>query len=146
MRVRDQQAAHARQVAPAPFVAPSPVDRPSRPRVVRPKPPRDEDADHLLRLGADVNDRADGGSTVLDRCLCSFGWKEAVLDAWYSNTLVPMSSLGPSLEALQCLLDRGARWTPDDRSITETRRALYRVEGRSWRGTAISARRGGTCT
>lgn len=49
-RVRDQQAASARPVAPAPVVAPPPVDRPSKPRVVRPKPPRDEDADHLLRL------------------------------------------------------------------------------------------------
>ena len=50
VRVRDQQAASARPVAPAPVVAPPPVDRPSKPRVVRPKPPRDEDDDHLLRL------------------------------------------------------------------------------------------------
>lgn len=84
---------------------------------------------YLVRLGADVNDKVDGGSTVLDRCLNSFGWKEAVLDNWYAKTTVPMSRLGSSLEALRFVLDKGARWTPDDRSIADTRRALYRVEG-----------------
>lgn len=84
---------------------------------------------YLVRLGADVNDKVDGGSTVLDRCLNSFGWKEAVLDNWYAKTTVPTSRLGSSLEALRFILDKGARWTPDDRSIADTRRALYRVEG-----------------
>lgn len=50
VRVRDQQAAHPRAVAPAPVVAPPPVERPRKTRVARPKPPRNEDADHLLRL------------------------------------------------------------------------------------------------
>lgn len=50
VRVRDQQAAYARSVAPAPPVAPPAVERSSKPRVARPKPPRDEDAEHLLRL------------------------------------------------------------------------------------------------
>jgi hypothetical protein len=49
-RVRDQQTAYT-QTAPAPTVAPgSPPRRSAKPRVVRPKPPRDEDAEHLLRL------------------------------------------------------------------------------------------------
>jgi hypothetical protein len=85
---------------------------------------------YLVRLGADINDKVDGGSTALDRCLNSFGWKEAVWDNWYTKSTVPMSRLGPSLDALQFLLDKGARWTPDNRSIADTRRALYRVEGR----------------
>jgi ankyrin repeat protein len=84
---------------------------------------------YLVRLGADINDKVDGGSTALDRCLNSFGWKEAVWDNWYTKSTVPMSRLGPSLDALQFLLDKGARWTPDNRSIADTRRALYRVEG-----------------
>lgn len=88
-----------------------------------------ESVAYLVRLGAGVNDKADGGSTVLDRCLNSFGWKEAVLDDWYTKTTVPMARLGSSLEALRFVLEKGARWTPDDRSIVDTRRALYRVEG-----------------
>lgn len=50
VRVRDQQSAYARSVAPAPVVVPPPVERPRKPRVARPKPPRDEEADDLLRL------------------------------------------------------------------------------------------------
>jgi hypothetical protein len=50
VRVRDQQTAYARSVAPEPVVAPPPIERPSKPRVARPKPPRDEDADNILRL------------------------------------------------------------------------------------------------
>src|SRR5438128_9506619 len=48
-RVRDQQAA-ARAAQPAPPVLSVPRDRPTKPRVSRPKPPRDEDAEQLLRL------------------------------------------------------------------------------------------------
>src|SRR5687767_7268375 len=48
-RVRDQQAA-ARAAQPAPPVLFVPRDRPTKPRVSRPKPPRDEDAEQLLRL------------------------------------------------------------------------------------------------
>jgi hypothetical protein len=40
-----------------------------------------------------------------------------------------VSQLGKSLDALRFLLEKGARWTPDDRAIGDTRRALYRVEG-----------------
>lgn len=50
VRVRDEQAAYARSVAPVPVAAPSPVERPRKLRVARPKPTRDEDAEHLLRL------------------------------------------------------------------------------------------------
>ena len=86
---------------------------------------------YLVRLGADVNDKADGGSTVLDACLRNFGWKETVWEApygGYRHTTVPVSRLGKSLEALRSLLKQGARWTPDDRSIGKVRRSLYRVD------------------
>src|SRR5439155_1162883 len=84
----------------------------------------------LVRLGDDVNDKPDGGSTVLDTCLRNFGWRESVWDASYPyrHSIVPASRLGKSLDALRFLLDKGARWTPDDRAIGDTRRALYRVD------------------
>src|SRR4029079_158892 len=48
-RVRDQQAAvRAAQSAPSGLSAPA--RQPAKPRVSRPKPPRDEDAEQLLRL------------------------------------------------------------------------------------------------
>ena len=83
---------------------------------------------YLVRIGADINDKVDGGSTVLNRCLSNFGWKESVWDNWYRKTSIPLSRLGQSLDALRFLLEKGARWTPDTRSITDARRALYRVE------------------
>ena len=88
---------------------------------------------YLVTLGADVNDKSDGGSTVLDACLRYFGWKETVWESSsylaYRHSTVPMSRLGKSLDALRFLLDQGARWTPDDRSVADTRRALYRIDG-----------------
>lgn len=87
---------------------------------------------YLVSLGADVNDKSDGGSTVLDTCLRYFGWKETVWEPsylTYRHSTVPVSQLGKSLDALRFLLEKGARWTPDDRAIADTRRALYRVDG-----------------
>src|SRR5207302_6923423 len=48
-RVRDQQAA-ARAAQPAPSGLSAPARRPAKPGASRPKPPRDEDAEQLLRL------------------------------------------------------------------------------------------------
>lgn len=38
---------------------------------------------YLVTLGADVNDKSDGGSTVLETCLRNFAWREAVWEASY---------------------------------------------------------------
>lgn len=86
---------------------------------------------YLVSLGADVNDRADGGYTVLDAALRYFGWKEAVWEGPYGayrRAAVPLAKLQSSLEALRALMARGARWVPEARAITEVRRALYRTE------------------
>jgi hypothetical protein len=87
---------------------------------------------YLVSLGADVNDKADVGSTVLHTCLRHFGWKVTIWEPSYStsrHSTVPASRLGKSLDALRLLLEQGARWTPDDRAVADTRRALYRIEG-----------------
>jgi len=87
---------------------------------------------YLVKLGASINDKADGGSTVLNACLRNFGWRETVWDApygMYRHRTVPVSRLGESLGALEFLLKNGARWTPDEHSIGEARRSLYRIDG-----------------
>ena len=48
-RVRDQQAARA-HVQPTPYPSVPSVRPPAKPRATRPKPPKDEAAEHLLRL------------------------------------------------------------------------------------------------
>lgn len=86
---------------------------------------------YLVSLGADINDKPEGGSTVLDACLRNFGWKESVWEAPYGayrHTTVPTSRLGKSLEALRFLLSQGARWTPNEAAVSDVRRSLYRVD------------------
>jgi hypothetical protein len=46
----------------------------------------------------------------------------------YQHRTVPASRLGTSLAALRFLLTKGARWTPDQRTIPHVRRALHRVD------------------
>ena len=87
---------------------------------------------YLVSLGADINDKADGGSTVLDTYLRNFGWTESVLEApypHYGHVTVSVARLKKSLDALRFLTNEGARWTPDERTISDVRRALYRVDG-----------------
>jgi hypothetical protein len=87
---------------------------------------------YLVNLGADINDKANAGSSALDNCLRNFGWRESVLDARYPHArhaTVPLSRLAASLDSLRFLLERGARWAPDERSISDVRRALYRLDG-----------------
>jgi hypothetical protein len=87
---------------------------------------------HLVRLGADINDRPGGSSSVLDSCLRCLGWRESVLDAPYpysQHPTVPVSRLTTSLDSLRFLLEKGARWAPDNQSISDVRRALYRLDG-----------------
>ena len=103
---------------------------------------------YLVSLGADVNDKADGGSTVLDTCLRNFAWAESVLDApypFYRHTTVPVSRLGKSLDGLRFLLGKGARWTPDERTIADARRALYRVDGEGIATVMNLLRTAGAC-
>jgi hypothetical protein len=86
---------------------------------------------YLVSLGAPINDKLDGGSTVMDAYLRHFEWRETVWDAAYvayQHSTVPASRLGKSLDALRFLLTRGARWTPDQRTIADVRRALYHVD------------------
>ena len=86
---------------------------------------------YLVKLGANVNDKSDGGSTLLEGALRNFAWKEAYSERPYEtwrNSVVPLSRLGKALDALHFLLDHGARWTPGDRAMAETRRAMYQVD------------------
>ncbi len=83
---------------------------------------------YLMRLGADINDKVDGGSTALERCLSNFGWTDAIWEYDSRRVVIPVARLRQPLEALRFLLENGARWTPDDRLIADTRRSLYRLD------------------
>jgi hypothetical protein len=198
-RVRDQQAA-ARAAQPPPSVLPMPVRQPAKPRASRPKPPRDEEAEQLLRLCREgrlfelqalvaagkslsvpahyrqtpmriaLNTgfhsliefllRHEENQSAKDDVLRQACWSgqrsvmqlalnhgasiggvsfQSVIETWdrgvaqlfleHGADPVTNAPFGKSLAALGFLLEKGARWTPDDRAIADTRRALYRVDG-----------------
>jgi hypothetical protein len=82
---------------------------------------------HLLQMGADPNDKANGGSSALDRCLWHLGLED--FEAIRSKRLVSKYAVRGTLERIQDLLSHGARWRPDDRSqLNSVRQTLYKCE------------------
>ena len=84
----------------------------------------------LLDLGADPNDKPDGGSGALDACIRHLGWEDfdRVRYGYGSRYLTPASKVPRSREAVRLLVERGARWTPERSALNATRRILYRLE------------------
>jgi hypothetical protein len=84
----------------------------------------------LLDLGADPNDKPDGGSSALDACIQCLGWEDfdQIRYGHRPEYLTPASKVPRSGEAVRLLVERGARWTPDASALNRTRRILYRLE------------------
>jgi hypothetical protein len=89
-----------------------------------------EAIEYLLDLGADPNDKPDGGSGALDACIRHLGWEDfdRVRYGYGSRYLTPATKVPRSREAVRLLVERGARWTPDPSTLNATRRILYRLE------------------
>jgi hypothetical protein len=86
--------------------------------------------EYLLTIGANPNDKAEGGSSALEACLRILGWEE--LDrvehgdfAIYEDSPQKASRARP---AIRVLLRHGAIWTPDLSTLDATRRILYKLE------------------
>jgi hypothetical protein len=137
----DQQAAQSQ----AAYIPPSiPEPRPSRPRPPRrlkPDPARD-DVNALLRsastfakrdviaylltLNANPNDKENGGSSALDGCLKYLHWEDSY--HFFDRKTVPASSLTKSRATIRLLIERGAQWRPDARTIADVRKVLYHID------------------
>lgn len=81
---------------------------------------------YLLSLGASPNDKPNGGSSALDGCLRSLQWEDSY--HFHSNKVIPASSLTKSRAVIGLLLERGALWRPDARTIADVRKALYHID------------------
>jgi hypothetical protein len=82
---------------------------------------------YLLSLGAEPNNKSNGGSTALDCCL----WHLEFEDTDHIRFKKPITRYGArrTWETLQVLLGAGARWRPDDRSsVNQLRRTLLGCE------------------
>jgi hypothetical protein len=81
---------------------------------------------YLLSLGASPNDKPNGGSSALDGCLRALQWEDSY--HFHSNKVIPASNLTKSRAVISLLLERGALWRPDARTIADVRKALYHID------------------
>jgi ankyrin repeat protein len=81
---------------------------------------------YLLSLGASPNDKPNGGSSALDGCLRALQWEDSY--HFHSNKVIPASRLTKSRAVIGLLLERGALWRPDARTIADVRKALHHID------------------
>ena len=86
--------------------------------------------EYLLDLGADPNDKPDGGSTALEASIRYLGWEDfdRVRYRYGSNYQTPAHKVPKGRGAIRLLVERGAKWTPEHSSLNDTRRILYKLE------------------
>ena len=84
----------------------------------------------LLSLGANPNDRPDGGSTALESCIRYLGWEDfdRVRYGYGPTYQSPPHKVLNGREGVTLLLRHGAIWKPQSSTLNETRRILYRLE------------------
>jgi hypothetical protein len=86
-----------------------------------------EITEYLLSLGAKVNNKPNGGSSALDRCLWHLGFGS--VGSFLNKRLSTKYDVSGTFDCIQLLIEHGALWTPDDRSdLNSIRQALYKCE------------------
>jgi hypothetical protein len=85
---------------------------------------------YLIDLGANPNDRPDGGSTALEACIRHLGWEDfdRIRYTYGADYKTPGSKVSKGREAIRLLVERGAKWKPEASTLNDTRRILYRIE------------------
>jgi len=68
--------------------------------------------DYLLHLGAQPNDKPNGGSSALDRCLWHLPWEDR--NRFTSKQLASKYALAGGFARIERLLEAGAQWRPSD--------------------------------
>lgn len=68
--------------------------------------------DYLLHLGAQPNDKPNGGSSALDRCLWHLPWEDR--NTFTSKQLASKYALAGGFARIERLLEAGAQWRPSD--------------------------------
>jgi ankyrin repeat protein len=84
---------------------------------------------YLLELGANPNDRPDGGSSALEACIRHIRWED--FDRVHGDRAIyqtPGHKVSKGRDGIKLLLEHGAMWKPDPSTLDRTRRILYRIE------------------
>jgi hypothetical protein len=88
---------------------------------------RREPLSYLLEIGAKPNDKPNGGSSALDRCLWELNYGRSFV--YRSKSPKSRYEVSNGLECVRELASHGAIWNPDDhRGFNDLRRALYGCE------------------
>jgi hypothetical protein len=88
--------------------------------------------EYLLELGANPNDKPNGGSSAVDDCLRGFRY-EAPINFYQTDfgrrAKASKYKVAERLKTVQLLLEQGALWRPDDKQqLTDARRGLFECE------------------
>ena len=82
---------------------------------------------YLLGLGAQPNDKTNGGSSALDHCFWRLGF--GTYDQIVNKKLATKYEVTTTFECIRELVEHGAVWTPDDRNaLNQVRQELYKCE------------------
>jgi Ankyrin repeats (many copies) len=88
---------------------------------------RSDSVQYLLELGANPNNKPNGGSSALDSCLWHLNVEHA--GAFFSKRQKSIYDVGRTLDLLRTLVEHGALWKPDSGSgLSDLRRTLYQCE------------------
>lgn len=83
--------------------------------------------DYLLQLGAKPNDKPNGGSSALDRCLWHLPWEDR--NTFLSKQLASKYALHGGFARIERLLEAGAQWRPSETDgMKSVRQMLCRCE------------------
>ena len=82
---------------------------------------------YLIGLGACPNDKPDGTSGSLDRCIRHLGWEDLDAVLYGRSSQTPAYKVSRTREAIRVLIEHGARWKPGD-TLNDVRRTLYKLE------------------
>lgn len=86
-----------------------------------------ETIEYLLSIGAKTNDKPNGGSSALDRCLWRLGWGSH--DSFFNKRLSTKYDVSGASECIRVLAEHGARWNPEGKAeLNSVRKALYQCE------------------
>jgi len=83
--------------------------------------------EYLLGLGANPNDRENGGSSALNHCFWHLGF--ANVHAWLEKRAMTKYDVRETFECITVLVTRGALWKPETRNgLNSLRQTLYKCE------------------
>jgi ankyrin repeat protein len=86
-----------------------------------------ETIEYLVSISANPNDKSNGGSSALDRCIWHLGFGS--YDSFLNKRLSTKYDVSGTFDCIRTLVEHGALWTPDDQAdLNSVRKALYKCE------------------